>query len=58
MFAIMRGWMYLRDFEKAKEWRDEFVLTIQDLMGMQDRQARYTRDRLQPSSQHTQRHGY
>ena len=58
MLALMRGWMYLRDFEKAKEWRDEFVLTIQDLMGMQDRQARYTRDRLQPSSQHTQRHGY
>jgi len=58
MFAIIRGFMYKRDFEKAKQWRDEFILTIQDLMGMQERQARYTRDRLIPSSQHTQKHGY
>ncbi len=58
MFAVMRGYMFLRDFETAKEWRNEFILTIQDLMGMQERQQRYTRDRLIPSSQHTQRHGY
>lgn len=58
MFAIMRGYMFLRDLEKAKAWREEFILTIQDLMGMQERQSRYTRDRLIPSSQHTQKHGY
>jgi len=58
MFATMRGYMFLRDFETAKQWRDEFILTIQDLMGMQERQARYTRDRLIPSSQHTLKQGY
>ena len=58
MFAVMRGYMFLRDFDKAKQWRDEFILTIQDLMGMQERQQRYTRDRLTPSTQHTMRHGY
>jgi hypothetical protein len=58
MLAIIRGNMFLGDFETAKQWRDEFILTIQDLMGMQDRQRRYARDRFQPSSQHTQRRGY
>jgi hypothetical protein len=58
MFAVMRGYMFLRDFDKAKQWREEFILTIQDLMGMQERQARYTRDRLIPSVMQTQKHGY
>ena len=58
MFAIMRGYMFKRDFDTAKQWRDEFILTIQDLMGMQERQQRYTRDRLQPSSRHTFKYGY
>ena len=58
MLAVIRGFMLLRDFEKAKEWRERFVTTVQGLMGMQIRQARYTRDRLIPPSQHTQKHGY
>lgn len=58
MFAVMRGYMFLRDFDKAKQWRDEFILTIQDLMGMQERQQRYTRDRLIPSVMQTQKWGY
>ncbi len=58
MLALVRGLMFKREFEKAKEWRDEFIITVQDLMGMQERQQRYTRDRLQPSSQHTYRDGY
>lgn len=58
MLATIRALMTLRQFDKAKEWRDEFLLTVRDLMGMQKKQGRYSRDRLIPSSQSTQRHGY
>jgi len=58
MLATIRGLMLLREFNKAKEWRERFITTVQGLMGMQVRQARYTRNRLIPSSQHTQEHGY
>lgn len=58
MLATIRGLMALRDFEKAKEWRERFITTVQGLMGMQVRQARYTRGRLQPTSRYTQKHGY
>lgn len=56
--ATIHGLTRLREFDKAKEWKEEFIDTVSSLMGLQIRQARYTRDRLTPSTQHTQKHGY
>ena len=48
----------MREFDKAKMWKEEFIDTVSGLMGLQVRQARYTRDRLAPSTQHTRKQGY
>jgi hypothetical protein len=56
--ATIQGLTRLREFDKVKGWKDEFIDTVSSLMGLQTRQARYTRDRLIPSTQHTQKHGY
>ena len=56
--ATIKGLNSLREFDKAKGWKEEFIDTVSSLMGLQTRQARYTRDRLIPSSQHTQKQGY
>jgi len=58
MLATTRSLMLLGEFDKAKEWKEKFIKIVQGLMGMQVRQARYTRGRLQPTNQHTQKHGY
>jgi hypothetical protein len=58
ILAMIKGFMTLGEFDKAEIWKKEFIEITQDLMGLQDRQGRYTRDRLMPSSQHTEKHGY
>lgn len=58
ILAMIKGFMTLGEFDKAEIWKKEFIEITQDLMGLQDRQGRYTRDRLTPSSQHTEKHGY
>jgi hypothetical protein len=56
--ATIKGLNSLREFDKTKELKAEFIDTVSSLMGMQERQQRYTRDRLQPSAQHAYRYGY
>jgi hypothetical protein len=56
--ATIQSLARLREFDKAKLWKEEFIDTVSSLMGLQDRQARRTRDRIMPSSQHTQKNGY
>ena len=56
--ATIHGLTRLRDFDSAKVWKAEFIDTVGGLMGLQTRQARYTRDRLIPSTEHTHKAEY